>query len=83
MSTYRNRNCLFASGEAGEEGVTLVGSVGRMRGCFIVHSENIQLLGIKVYFQLLSQHTHQKNDRDNDFDSDLTDTSELAQPLAE
>jgi hypothetical protein len=33
----------------GEEGPTLLGRIGRRRGCFIVHRENIQLLEIDVY----------------------------------
>jgi hypothetical protein len=41
--------------------VTLVGSVGR-KGYFIVHRENIQLLAINVFFQLLSHHKHRENE---------------------
>jgi hypothetical protein len=36
------------TGEVGEESPTLLGRVGRRRGCFIVHRENIQLLEIGV-----------------------------------
>jgi hypothetical protein len=34
--------------EVGEDIIKLVGSV-RRRGCFIIHRENMQLLGINVY----------------------------------
>jgi hypothetical protein len=49
-------------------------------------SQNIQLLGINVC--LLSHYKHLENEgdsssSDNDLGSDLTDTSELAQPLTE
>jgi hypothetical protein len=34
------------TGKIGEEMATLVRSVDRKRGCFIVHRENIQLMGV-------------------------------------
>jgi hypothetical protein len=32
------------------------------RGCFIVHRDNVQLLGISVCYHLLSQHKHRENE---------------------
>jgi hypothetical protein len=58
---------------------TLVGIVDRRMGCFIVYRENIQLLGINVCCR---QHNYGSS-IDNDSDSDLTDMSKLAEPLAE
>jgi hypothetical protein len=40
----------------------LAESVSRRKGCFIVHREHTQLLGINVCFQLLSQHNHRENE---------------------
>jgi hypothetical protein len=48
LSDYVNRGC-------GEEIATLVGSVYRKRGCFIVHSEKIVLLGINVCYRQQQQ----------------------------
>jgi hypothetical protein len=45
-----------------EEVVILVGSVGRRRRCFIIHLEDIQMLGINVCFLLQSQHNHRENE---------------------
>jgi hypothetical protein len=78
------------TGEVGEEMATHIVSVGRRMGwdgMDIVYRENIAA-GINVCFLLLSQHNHQEREgdsssRDTDSDSNLTDTSELAQPLAE
>jgi hypothetical protein len=66
------------TGEVGEERATFVGSVDRM-GYFIVHRENIQLLGINVCNS--NESSIASSSSDNESDSDLTDTSELAQPL--
>jgi hypothetical protein len=52
----------------------LVGSVIIRKRCFIFHRENIQMLVISIC---------DSSSSGNDSDSDLTDTSELAQPLSE
>jgi hypothetical protein len=62
---------------------TLVGNVDR-RGWFNAHPKNIYLLGINVCYRQQQQWIlNDSSGNDNDSDSDLTHTLELAQPLGE
>jgi hypothetical protein len=58
----------------------MVESVDRRRECYNLLRENIQLLGINVCNRSESSIESSSSD---DSDSDLTDSSELALPLAE